>query len=65
VPAEFGEVMGAEILLADLDGREPCRGAGGDDLDQVTPARLTAIRDEDESQLVQSGMPSSGEDAVA
>ena len=64
-PAELGEVVGAEILLADLDGGEPRRHARGHHLDQVAAPRLPAVGDEDELQLVQSGMPSSGDDAVA
>ena len=63
--AEEGEVGGAEVLLADLDGGEAGGQALADDGDEVPAARLRAVSDEAEAQLVQSGRPSSGEDAVA
>ena len=63
--AERGEVGGGEILLAHLDGGKPGRQAFAHDGDEVTAAAPGPIGDEAEPQLVQSGRPSSGEDAVA
>ena len=63
--AERGEIGGAEVLLAQLDGGKPGGQALADDGDEVPAAGLAAVGDEREPQLVQSGRPSSGEDAVA
>ena len=65
LPAERGQVAGAEVLLANLHGRQPGRQALRHHRDQISPARLRAVGDQAEAQLVQSGRPSSGEDAVA
>lgn len=63
--AERRQVSGAEVLLANLNGRQPGRQAFPHHRDQISPARLRAVGDQAETQLVQSGRPSSGEDAVA
>ena len=62
---QHGEVGGREVLLAHLDGGKTGGEAFAHDGDEVTAAGLATIGDEAESQLVQSGRPSSGEDAVA
>jgi hypothetical protein len=64
-PAQGREVCRTEVLLSHLDRREPRRQALAHDRRQITAPRLRAVGDEGEAQLVQSGRPSSGEDAVA
>ena len=64
-PAEEGQVRGAQVLLPHLYGRQPGREAGADEAHELPAPRLGAVGDEGEPQLVQSGTPSSGEDAVA
>jgi len=64
-PAHEGEVGGPEVLFTNLDGRQAGREALADDRGEVAAAGLGAVSDETEPQLVQSGTPSSGEDAVA
>ena len=63
--AQRGELSDAEVLLAHLNGEQPGGHTRGDDLDEIAAARLATIGDEAEPQLVQSGTPSRGEDAVA
>src|SRR5206468_8675450 len=64
-PAHEGEVGGAEVLFTHLHGRQPGREAVADDRGELAATGLGAVSDEAEPQLVQSGTPSSGEDAVA
>ena len=64
-PAEEGEIAGAQVLLANLNRREAGGQALADDGDEIPAAGLRAVSDQAEAQLVQSGRPSSGEDAVA
>src|SRR5262249_49184989 len=63
--ADEGQVGGPEVFLADLNGRQTRRQAVAHDHGEIAAARLAAVSDEAESQLVQSGTPSRGEDAVA
>jgi hypothetical protein len=63
--ADEGQVGGPEVLLAHLNGRQTRRQAVAHDRGEIAAARLGAVSDEAEPQLVQSGTPSSGEDAVA
>ena len=63
--ADEGQVRRAEILLTDLNGGQARRQALTHDRGEVAAAGLGAVGDETEPQLVQSGTPSSGEDAVA
>ena len=58
-------VGGGQILFTDLHRGQPRGDARGDGLDEIAAARLMTVGDEAELQLVQSGTPSSGEDAVA
>ena len=44
---------------------QPRGDTRGDDLDEIAAACLATVGDEAEPQLVQSGTPSRGEDAVA
>ena len=63
--AQRAELGDGEVFLADLNGGQPRGHTRGDDLDEVAAACLATVGDEAESQLVQSGTPSRGEDAVA
>jgi hypothetical protein len=63
--AERRQGARAEILLTHLNGWKPSGDTIADEGHEVTPACLVTISDEAEPQLVQSGTPSSGEDAFA
>ena len=64
-PAHEGQLGRPEVLFANLDGRQTRREALAHDRGEVAAVGLGTISDETELQLVQSGTPSSGEDAVA
>ena len=62
---EAQELRAAEILLSKLHGGQTRGQAFADHGEQIPAAGLRPVRDEAESQLLQSGTPSRGEDAVA